>query len=207
MKTISTIGVDRTKRVFQVHGVDEEGHIIVKQKAVLTPACGPQHSPRPAGIRLWSFAQPIRPMLTVAAARSMISRARFLMADREIALPLGPAWRCVTATLSEFLDEFYINPERRAAMIADEPPRLADARNNSLLGAIGEHLARPWNLPTVPPWADHPSRFLHDPYFTTPIENLKAMLLAQSPLAFRRRMNFTEGEPLRRARMPREPTP
>jgi hypothetical protein len=33
------------------------------------------------------------------------------------------------------------------------------------------------------------------------------MLLAQSPLAFRRRMIFTEAEPLRRARMPREPTP
>jgi hypothetical protein len=58
MKTISTIGVHLAKRVFQVHGADEEGHIIVKQKAVLAPACGPQHSPPPAGIPLWSFAQP-----------------------------------------------------------------------------------------------------------------------------------------------------
>jgi hypothetical protein len=53
-------------------------------------------------------------------------------------------------TLSEFLDEFYINPPRRAAMIADEPPRLQDARDHALLGAVGEHLARRWNLPTVP---------------------------------------------------------
>ncbi|MBV8738071.1 MAG: hypothetical protein JO007_12590 [Alphaproteobacteria bacterium] len=92
-------------------------------------------------------------------------------------------------------------------MIADEPPRLSDPRDHAMLGAVGEHLARRWNLSAVPPWTDNPSRFLHEPYFTTPIENLKAMLLAQSPLAFRRRMIFTEAEPLRRARMPREPAP
>jgi hypothetical protein len=109
-------------------------------------------------------------------------------------------------TLHEFLDEFYMNPERRAAMIADGPSRLADARDHAMLGAVGEHLARRWGL-SVPSWTDEPSRFLHQPYFTTPIENLKAMLLAQSPLAFRRRMIFTEAEPLRRARMPRQPTP
>jgi hypothetical protein len=110
-------------------------------------------------------------------------------------------------TLSEFLDEFYMNPERRAAMIADAPPLLADARDHAVLGAVGEHLARRWNLPAVPTWTDHPSRFLHEPYFTTPIENFKAKLLAESPLAFRRRMIFTEAEPLRRARMPRQPRP
>lgn len=109
-------------------------------------------------------------------------------------------------TLSEFLDEFYQHPERRAAMIAEEPARLADIRLHALLGAVGEHLARRWDL-GVPPWTDDPSRFLHEPYFTTPIENLKAMLLAQSPLAFRRRLIFTEAEPLRRARMPRAPVP
>jgi hypothetical protein len=105
-------------------------------------------------------------------------------------------------TLSEFLDEFYQHPEWRAAMIADEPIRLPDAREHALLGAVGEHLARRWNL-TIPAWTDDQSRFLHEPYFTTPIENLKAMLLAQSPLAFRRRLIFTEANPLRRARMPR----
>jgi hypothetical protein len=109
-------------------------------------------------------------------------------------------------TLSEFLDEFYMHPERRAAMIADEPIRLADSRQHALLGAIGEHLARRWDV-AIPAWTDHPSRFLHEPYFTTPIENLKAMLIAQSPLAFRRRLIFTEAEPLRRARMPRAAAP
>lgn len=104
--------------------------------------------------------------------------------------------------LREFLDEFYMNPERRARMIADEPAPIADIRVHAMLGAVGEHLARRWRL-AVPPWTDDPSRFLHEPFFTTPIENLQAMLLAQSPLAFRRRLIFTEAEPLRRARMPR----
>ena len=75
-----------------------------------------------------------------------------------------------------------------------------------MLGAVGEHLARRWGL-AVPAWTNDAKRFLHEPYFTTPIENLKAMLLVQSPLAFRRRLIFTEAEPLRRARMPRGPAP
>lgn len=70
--------------------------------------------------------------------------------------------------------------------------------------AIGEHLARRWNL-AIPPWTDDPSHFLHRPYFTTTIEGLKAVLLAESPIAFRRRLIFTEAEPLRRARMPQRP--
>ncbi len=108
-------------------------------------------------------------------------------------------------TLSEFLDEFYGHPERRQAMIADEPARLADDREHAMLGAVGEHLARRWAL-AVPAWTNDTMRFLHEPYFTTPIENLRALLLAQSPQVFRRRMIFTEAEPLRRARMPRRNT-
>jgi hypothetical protein len=104
--------------------------------------------------------------------------------------------------LSEFLDDFYLHPERRQAMIDPEPPPLPDARQHAVLGGVGEHLARRWGL-SIPKWTNHPSRFLHEPYFTTRIEDLKAMLLVQSPLAFRRRMIFTEAEPLRRARMPR----
>jgi hypothetical protein len=104
--------------------------------------------------------------------------------------------------LSEFLDDFYLLPERRQAMIDPEPPPLADTRQHAVLGGVGEHLARRWGL-SIPKWTNDPSRFLHEPYFTTQIEDLKAMLLVQSPLAFRRRMIFTEAEPLRRARMPR----
>lgn len=108
--------------------------------------------------------------------------------------------------LSEFLDQFYGNPAHRQAMISEEPAQLADTRQHAMLGAVGEHLARRWNL-AVPSWTDSEARFLHEAFFTTPIQNLKAMLLVQSPQAFRRRMIFTEAEPLRRARMPQAPSP
>jgi hypothetical protein len=108
----------------------------------------------------------------------------------------------------EFLDEFYGAIRRRAAAasIADEPELLPSLREHTSLGAIGEHLARRWNLP-IPVWTEDPSRFLRRPYFTTTLEGLKALLIAESPIAFRRRLIFTEAEPLRRARMPVDPQP
>jgi len=105
-------------------------------------------------------------------------------------------------SLREFLDEFYGEVRRgeAAACIADEPERLPDLREHASLGAVGEHLARRWNL-TIPAWMEDSWRFLRRPYFTTTIEGLKALLLFESPIAFRR-LIFTEAEPLRRARMP-----
>jgi hypothetical protein len=108
--------------------------------------------------------------------------------------------------LREFLDEFYgaVRRGEAAAYIVDEPEPLPDLQEHAALGAIGEHLARRWNLP-IPAWTEDPSRFLRHPYFTTTIEGLKALLIAESPIAFRRRLIFTEAEPLRRARMPTGP--
>jgi hypothetical protein len=106
----------------------------------------------------------------------------------------------------EFLDEFYreLRAGAAAPLIAEEPDALPVAEEHAMLGAIGEHLARRWGL-AIPAWTEDRSRFLRRPYFTTPIEGLKALLIAESPIAFRRRLIFTEAEPLRRARMPVEP--
>ena len=103
--------------------------------------------------------------------------------------------------LAQFLDAFYTNPVRRQAMIDPAPPRTGSDLNDAMLGAIAEHLARRWDL-AIPAWTEAGFRFLRRPHFATPIEALKATLLAQSPIAFRRRMIFVEHEPLRRARMP-----
>ena len=110
--------------------------------------------------------------------------------------------------LREFLDEFYagVHTGDAAACLADEPAPLPDPQEHALLGAVGEHLARRWAL-AIPAWTANPSRFLRRPYFTTPLEGLKALLIAESPIAFRRRLIFTEAEPLRRARMPTDPQP
>ena len=88
-------------------------------------------------------------------------------------------------------------------MIDPEPPLTGSPYSDAYLGAVGEHLARRWDL-RIPAWTDDPRRILHEPVFAGGIEALKAMLLVQSPLAFRRRMIFVEHEPLRRARMPRD---
>ena len=115
----------------------------------------------------------------------------------------------LAAALAEFLDVFYprLANGDADALIAAEPPALPDPIEHALLGAVAEHLARRWQLP-IPAWTDNPSRFLDRPYFTTPLEDLKALLIAESPLAFRRRLIFTEAEPLRRARWPADrPTP
>ena len=112
----------------------------------------------------------------------------------------------LSCLLREFLDEFYagVPTGEAAACIADAPEPLPDAQEHALLGAVGEYLARRWGL-AIPAWTDDPSRFLRHPYFTTPLEGLKALLIAESPIAFRRRLIFTEAEPLRRARMPAAP--
>ena len=71
------------------------------------------------------------------------------------------------------------------------------------IGAVGEHLARRWGL-DIPAWADDPRRFLDEPHFPDYMELAKPVFLRDSPIAFRRRLIFTEAEPLRRARFPRE---
>ena len=104
--------------------------------------------------------------------------------------------------LAGFLDSFYTDPSRRQQRMIDaEPPLTGVQVTDAYLGAVGEHLARRWGR-VIPPWTDDPRRMLDQPVFAGGIEALKAMLLVQSPLAFRRRMIFVEHEPLRRARMP-----
>jgi len=104
--------------------------------------------------------------------------------------------------INEFLDEFYLSTERQR-MIDEEPGLTNVTRQDAYVGAIGEHLARRWGL-RAPAWTDDPRRFLDMPYFIDNLQLMKPVLLRDSPLAFRRRLIFTEAEPLRRARFPRE---
>jgi hypothetical protein len=107
--------------------------------------------------------------------------------------------------LAGFLDDFYgdADPGSRARRISEDPGLTDDPKMNALLGAIGEHLTMRWNLGTQPIWTNQTARFLDRPWFMGH-ERMKGFLLAESPLAFRRRFIFTEAEPLRRASMPRD---
>jgi hypothetical protein len=119
----------------------------------------------------------------------------------EVARRVAADLQSYHVAMAGFLDNFYKQPERRQAMIDQEPEMVGDAILDATLGAVGEHLARRWKL-AIPPWTEHPTRFLRRPHFPPPFERLKPLLIAQSPLAFRRRLIFVEHEPLRRARMP-----
>jgi hypothetical protein len=101
--------------------------------------------------------------------------------------------------LAGFLDQFYKDRDlaSRYARITDDPGLTGDARFDALMGAIGEHLSRRWQIGPPPPWTDDPARFLSRPWFMG-TERMKGFLLVESPMAYRRRFIFTEAEPLRR---------
>ena len=101
--------------------------------------------------------------------------------------------------LREFLDEFYSgDPDRMVRAISDVPITI-DSLRDAYLAAVAEHLALRFRLP-VPPWVDEPHRFLVEPFFAGGLETLKAVLLAESPLAFRRRQIFVSANALSRPR-------
>ncbi len=101
--------------------------------------------------------------------------------------------------LREFLDEFYGgNSHARARAIAGAPTRI-DSIHDAYLAAVAEHLARRFGLP-LPQWVEEPYRFLTKPFFAGGMENLKAILLVESPLAFRRRQIFVSANALSRPR-------
>jgi len=133
---------------------------------------------------------------------SLFSRPASLREVAEVAIDAMGDRAAFGRAVAEFLDEFYMHPAKRQVMIADEPVGVAKFED-AYLGAVAEHLARRWNL-GIPVWADQPHRFLDRAYFAGGLESLKAILLAESPLAFRKRQIFVEAEPLRRARMPRD---
>jgi len=112
----------------------------------------------------------------------------------------------VHARLREFLDHFYTHPHERKQMIAEEPALAIDPVANAFLAATAEHLALRYRLP-VPRWVLKPERFLHEAHFGG-AEGMKAMLLVESPSAFRRRMIFVDYDPLRRpSRRGKQPLP
>ena len=104
--------------------------------------------------------------------------------------------------LANFLDEFYAAPVADA--LGSEPPLLA-ARfgdpgrvQDAYLAATAEELVRRFNFP-CPAWTSAEQRALHRPWFASPLAALRAMLLLESPPAFRARKLFVSANALSRA--------
>lgn len=91
----------------------------------------------------------------------------------------------------EFLDEFAVRgrDELREAALAEHPDPTGDPRADAYLGALAEHLAATLGLER-PAWASEKSRFLDEFWFPSTVPGFRALAIAQSPAAFRRRGIF-----------------
>lgn len=97
----------------------------------------------------------------------------------------------------EFLDAWQsMDHAAMGAAIAAEPRELGSIED-AYLAALAEHLALKHRLP-VPRWSEQPRRFLSAPFFAGGLESLKATLIVESPLAFRRRLIFISANALSR---------
>jgi hypothetical protein len=88
----------------------------------------------------------------------------------------------------EFLDEFELLPREdlRARSMRARPELTGDVRADAYLGALAEHLAATRGLPR-PEWAAEPERFLDRFWFVSDVRGFRALAVAESPAAFRRR--------------------
>lgn len=103
--------------------------------------------------------------------------------------------------LANFLDQFYSGPNADA--LRDAPVFLAPhfgelgQVQDAYLAAVAEELARNHDLP-IPQWTANDARELHRPWFASPLAALRAVLLLESPPAFRSRNLFVSENALAR---------
>ncbi len=104
--------------------------------------------------------------------------------------------------LANFLDQFKASPSAAALLPVPEllAARLGESGRvqDAYLGATAEHLACANALP-VPAWAMADSRKLHRPWFASNLAALRAVLILESPVAFRSRNLFVSENALSRA--------
>jgi hypothetical protein len=117
----------------------------------------------------------------------------------EIAHRASDRTRAFDMSVREFLDAWQtMTPQQRTDALAAEPLRL-DLIKDAYLAALAEHLALSEGH-RAPAWAEEADRFLNEPFFAGGLESLKATLLVESPLAFRRRLIFISANALSRPR-------
>lgn len=104
--------------------------------------------------------------------------------------------------LANFLDGFYAQPSESA--IESVPELLAPQYGemgrvqDAYLAAVAEDLAQRYSLP-LPSWVRGEDRELRRPWFTSQLASRRAILILESPPAFRSRNLFVSENALSRA--------
>jgi hypothetical protein len=114
----------------------------------------------------------------------------------EIAERAAEGFGAFDRAVREFLDSWQSLGAAREAALSEEPVSVGRIQD-AYLGALAEHLALSEKL-SVAEWTEKPGRFLTEPFFAGGLESLKAILLVESPLAFRRRLIFISADALSR---------
>lgn len=99
----------------------------------------------------------------------------------------------------ELLDEIALlqTDAQRERSIGEEPPPTGDRRHDAYLAALAEHVSLQRGLPR-PAWTTDADRFLDRFFFKSDVPGFRALAIAQSPAAFRRRGIFIAAGALER---------
>ena len=98
----------------------------------------------------------------------------------------------------EFLDQAgRADAHELAAMIAERPEPTGDPRADALLAAVAEYTAGLREI-ACPRWTSEPERFLDRFWFVSPEPGFRAIALAQTPVALKRRGIMWPARSLRR---------
>jgi hypothetical protein len=100
--------------------------------------------------------------------------------------------------MANFVDEFRIASRDRKIEMVEKPGLHFKKRiHNSYFAASVEYLCLESHIP-IPGWVHNKKYFLEEPFFAGGLESLKAFLLVESPLPFRRRNIFVSENALGR---------
>jgi hypothetical protein len=103
--------------------------------------------------------------------------------------------------IRNFLDRFNANPD--PALLSDEPVLISHFLGDggyadAFAASTAAYLCQVHNL-SAPSWVNHGSRKMPVPWFAAKSPNMKAILLQESPAAFRVRNLFVSANALSRA--------
>lgn len=101
--------------------------------------------------------------------------------------------------IANFVDEFRSASRNQKLRSVEKPVLHFKKRiHNSYFAASVEYLCLENRIP-IPGWVHNKKYFLEEPFFAGGLESVKAFLLVESPLPFRRRNIFVSENALGRA--------